>query len=52
MFPPVNVNNEDGFFSDLPNQLFAKSGGRAMLMGTLTKEEKVQAQIMLAELRI
>jgi len=50
--PGITLNNQDGFFSDLHRELFATSGGRAMNMATLSKEDKVRAQIFLAEMRI
>lgn len=48
----VMLVNNDGFFDDLPDSLFAKHGGRAMVMGVLDKETKIKAQIKLAEQRL
>jgi len=44
----ITLNNQDGFFDDLPKELFAHKGGRAMNMATLSKDDKVRAQIVLA----
>ena len=44
----ITLNNRDGFFDDLPKELFAHKGGRAMNMATLSKDDKVRAQIVLA----
>ena len=43
------VNNADGIFSNVPSHLLSSKPNRGFKIGTVSKEEKLQAQILIAQ---
>ena len=46
------IDNSDGFFSNVPQQLFASQNSKGISLNPLTKEERLQARIKKSELKI
>jgi len=46
------IDNSDGFFSNVPKQLFENQNGRGISLNPMTKEERLKARITKSELKI
>ena len=42
------VNNDDGVFTNVPNHLLSNKPNRGFKLGTVSKEEKLNAQMLIA----
>jgi hypothetical protein len=49
--PPITVPNHDGLLN-VPPALMPKRSGRAINMLTLTKENKLQAKLLMSQQRL
>ena len=50
--PDKMIDNSDGFFSGVPQQLFTGQNAKGISLNPMTKEEKLQAKIKKSELKI
>ena len=46
------VNNDDGVFTNIPSHLLSSKPNRGFKLGTVSKEEKLQAQMLIAQDRL
>ena len=46
------VNNDDGVFTNVPSHLLSSKPNRGFKLGTVSKEEKLQAQMLIAQDRL
>jgi hypothetical protein len=43
-----SIHNADGIFTNIPSHLLSSKPNRGFKIGTVSKEEKLQAQMLLA----
>ena len=46
------IDNSDGFFSNVPRQLFENQNGRGISLNPMTKEERLKARVAKSEMKI
>jgi len=46
------IDNSDGFFSNVPKQLFENQNGRGISLNPMTKEERLKARVAKSEMKI
>ena len=46
------INNLDGLFTNVPSHLLSTKPNRGFRIGTVSKEEKLQAQMLIAQDRL
>ena len=46
------VDNQDGFFSNVPQGIFTNQKGKGITLSAMTKEEKLRARIAKADAKI
>ena len=46
------VDNQDGFFTGVPNSLYTNQKGKGITLSAMTKEEKLKARIVKADAKI